>query len=193
MSDAIQLSPLRAALGRPSLAKSVLMVIAGSLLLTLSAKVQVPFFPVPMTMQVLVVLLIGAAYGPKLAGATLAAYILQGAAGLPVFAGTPEKGLGLAYMFGPTGGYLAGFFVAAIAVGWMAERGWNTGPLRTAVSGLVGMAAIYALGLAWLGTVVGWDKPVLSFGLWPFLPGEVLKLALMVMIVHLGNTALRRP
>lgn len=193
MSDAIQTSPLRAALGRPSVVKSILLVIAGSLLLILSAKVQVPFFPVPMTMQVLVVLLIGAAYGPKLAGATIAAYLLQGAAGLPVFAGTPEKGLGLAYMVGPTGGYLAGFLIAAIAVGWIAERGWDKGPLRIAVSGLVGIAAIYALGLAWLGTVVGWDKPVLSFGLWPFLPAEVLKLALMVMIVHLGNTALRRP
>ncbi len=192
MSDAIHISPLRAALGRPSLAKSVLMVLAGSLLLTLSAKVQVPFFPVPMTMQVLVVLLIGAAYGPRLAGATLGAYLLQGAAGLPVFAGTPEKGLGLAYMVGPTGGYLAGFLVAAIAVGWMAERGWDKGPLRIAASGLVGLAAIYALGLAWLGAVVGWDKPVLAWGLWPFLPAEALKLALMVMIVHLGNSAIRR-
>jgi biotin transport system substrate-specific component len=124
VSDITHLSPLRAALGRPSLAKSVGLVLIGSLLLTLSARVQVPFFPVPMTLQVLVVLLIGVAYGPRLAGATLAAWLAQGAAGLPVFAGTPEKGLGLAYMAGPTGGYLAGFLVAAILVGWLAERGW---------------------------------------------------------------------
>ncbi|MEM9343385.1 MAG: biotin transporter BioY [Pseudomonadota bacterium] len=191
MSDTLT-SPFRTALGRPSLTKSVLMVIAGSLLLTLSAKVQVPFFPVPMTMQVLVVLLIGAAYGPKLAGATLATYLMQGAVGLPVFAGTPEKGIGLAYMVGPTGGYLLGFLVAAIAVGWMAERGWDRGPVRIAVAGLVGLVAIYAIGLAWLGAVVGWDQPVLTWGLWPFLPAEALKLALMVVIVHLGNSALRR-
>ncbi len=192
MTDATRRSPLRTALERPSLARSALMVIAGSLLLTLSAKVQVPFFPVPMTMQVLVVLLIGAAYGSRLAAATLAVYLAQGAAGLPVFAGTPEKGVGLAYMFGPTGGYLAGFLVAAMAVGWMADRGWTRGPLRIAVSGLVGLAAIYAPGLVWLGAAVGWDQPVLSFGLWPFLPAEALKLALMVVLIHLGNTALRR-
>ena len=192
MSDAIRLSPMRAALGRPSLAKSVLMVLAGSLLLTLSAKVQVPFFPVPMTMQVLVVLLIGAAYGPRLAGVTLGAYLLQGAAGLPVFAGTPEKGIGLAYMVGPTGGYLLGFLVAAIAVGWLVERGWDKTIPRLAGAGFAGLLAIYALGLAWLGAVVGWDQPVLAWGLWPFLPAEALKLALMVVIVHSANTALRR-
>jgi biotin transport system substrate-specific component len=168
------------------------MVLLGSLLLTLSAKAQVPFFPVPMTLQVLVVLLIGVAFGPRLAGITLAAYLAQGAAGLPVFAGTPEKGIGLAYMAGPTGGYLAGFFVATVIVGWMAERGWDRGPVRLALTGLVGIAAIYALGLAWLGALIGWDQPVLAYGLWPFLPAEALKLALMVVIVHLGNSALRR-
>ena len=192
MSDTTQTSPLRAALGRPSLARSVAMVLLGSLLLTLSAKVQVPFFPVPMTLQVLVVLLIGVAFGPRLAGVTLAAYLAQGAAGLPVFAGTPEKGIGLAYMAGPTGGYLAGFFAAAVVVGWMAERGWDRGPVRLAFTGLVGIAAIYALGLAWLGALIGWDQPVLAYGLLPFLPAEALKLALMVVIVHLGNSALRR-
>lgn len=192
MADALTLSSLRPALARPTLATSMLMVIVGSLLLTLSAKVQVPFYPVPMTMQVLVVLLLGAAYGPLLAGATLAAYLLQGAAGLPVFAGAPEKGVGLAYMAGPTGGYLAGFFVAAITVGWMTKRGWDQGLVRIAVAGFMGLVAIYALGLAWLGMVVGWDKPVLSYGLWPFLPAEATKLALMVVIVHLWRAPARR-
>ncbi len=192
MSSSLHISPLRAALGQPGLARAALLVVAGSLLLTLSAKVQVPFFPVPMTMQVLVVLLIGASYGTRLAGVTLGAYLSQGAAGLPVFAGTPEKGLGLAYMVGPTGGYLVGFLLAAVAVGWLAERGWGKGILRLAATGLVGLALIYLPGIAWLGAIVGWDKPILSFGLWPFLPAEVLKLALMVAILHAANNALRR-
>ncbi len=191
MTDLVQASPIRAAFARPGLAKSVMMVVLGSLLLTLSAKVQVPFFPVPMTMQVLVVLLIGVSFGPKLAGATLAAYLMQGAIGLPVFAGTPEKGIGLAYMAGPTGGYLAGFFVAAVATGWLAERGWDRSIWRLTATGLVGLAAIYALGLLWLGILIGWDQPILAYGLWPFLPAEALKLALLVMLVHFGNGALR--
>ena len=134
--------PRLSVLSRPGLARSVAAVVLGSLLLTLSAQLQVPFFPVPMTLQVLVVLLVGVAAGPRLAGVTLAVYLAQGAAGLPVFAGTPEKGLGLAYMAGPTGGYLLGFLVAAVLVGWMAERGWDRGPLRLAVTGLAGIAAI---------------------------------------------------
>src|SRR5690349_15200312 len=103
------------------------LALAGSLLLTASAKAQVPMWPVPMTMQSFVVLVIGMAYGARLAGATVALYLLEGALGLPVFAGTPEKGIGLAYMAGPTGGYLAGFAVAAVAMGWLAERGWDRG------------------------------------------------------------------
>ena len=192
MSETVRVSSLRSTRARHGTAMSALMIVVGSILLAVSAKVQVPFFPVPMTMQVLVVLLIGVTLGPRLAGATVAAYLLQGAAGLPVFAGTPEKGIGLAYMAGPTGGYLAGFFVAAAAVGWMAERGWDRDPLRLLATGIVGLAAIYALGLLWLGVLIGWDQPVLAYGLWPFLPAEGLKLVVFVMIVHLGNRMLRR-
>lgn len=192
MSDATRTTPLRAALGAPNLAKSALMVVAGSLLMTLAAKVQVPFFPVPMTMQVLVALLIGAAFGPRLAFVTLGVYLMQGAAGLPVFAGTPEKGLGLAYMAGPTGGYLFGFLAAAVLTGWLTERGLARGVPGLAVAGLLGIGAIYAPGLLWLGALIGWDQPVLALGLWPFLPAEALKLALFVTIVAAGRAAVGR-
>ena len=192
MSDILHQPNLRVALSQPNLTGSIVMVVAGSLLMTLAAKAQVPFFPVPMTMQVLVALLIGTAYGPKLAGVTMAAYLSQGAVGLPVFAGTPDKGIGLAYMVGPTGGYLLGFLLAAVVAGWLAGRGWDRSPLWLAAAGLAGIAAIYGPGLIWLGALVGWDQPVLAWGLWPFLPAEVLKLALFVVFVHLGNSALRR-
>src|SRR5690606_16484525 len=108
----------------PAWLRNMLLAVGGSLLLTLSAKINVPFYPVPMTMQTFAVLLIGAAFGWRLGTATVLLYLAQGAAGLPVFAGTPEKGIGLLYLMGPTGGYLVGFAVAAAVVGWLAERGW---------------------------------------------------------------------
>ncbi len=192
MSDANLQTNLRSAFGQAGLTTSIVMVVTGSLLMTLAAKVQVPLFPVPMTMQVLVALLIGAAYGPRLAAITLSAYLAEGAAGLPVFAGTPEKGIGLAYMAGPTGGYLLGFLLAAVTTGWLSEHGGDRGPWRLAATGLAGIAAIYVPGLLWLGTLIGWDQPVLAYGLWPFVPAEVLKLALFVLIVSGGTWALRR-
>ena len=172
--------------GRRSLLQAALIAVAGSALLWASAKVQVPFFPVPMTMQTFVVLFLGFALGSRLGAATVLLYLAEGATGLPVFAGTPEKGLGLAYMAGPTGGYLAGFVVAAFVTGWFAERGLDRRLVTAAIAALAGLVAIYALGLAWLGAVVGWDKPVLSFGLYPFLPAEGLKLALLAAILPLA-------
>jgi len=156
----------------------VLLVLAGTALLTLSAKLSVPFFPVPMTFQSLVVLLIGASFGPRLGALTLAAYLVQGAAGLPVFAGTPEKGIGLAYMVGPTGGFLVGFLLAATAVGWLVRRGAGRSFVSAAGTMLIGTVAVYAPGLLWLGAVVGWDKPVLEWGLYPFVYGDILKLVI---------------
>ncbi len=172
--------------GRRSLLQAALIAVAGSALLWASAKVQIPFFPVPMTMQTFVVLFLGFALGSRLGAATVLLYLAEGATGLPVFAGTPEKGLGLAYMAGPTGGYLAGFVVAAFVTGWFAERGLDRRLVTAAIAALAGLVAIYALGLAWLGAVVGWDKPVLSFGLYPFLPAEGLKLALLAAILPLA-------
>jgi len=154
------------------------LALLGSLLLTLSAKVQIPFYPVPLTMQTLVVLLLGFAYGARLAALCMLLYLAEGALGLPVFAGTPEKGVGLAYMLGPTGGYLAGFVAAAALCGALAERGWDRRVVPTLAAMLAGNLLIYACGLLWLGLLLGWDKPLLQWGLLPFLPGDLLKIAL---------------
>ncbi|NIA70611.1 biotin transporter BioY [Pelagibius litoralis] len=174
-----------------SLVFKLTAVIAGSLLLALSSKLQVPFWPVPMTMQTLVVLTIGMALGPRLALATLGLYLLQGAVGLPVFAGTPEKGLGLAYMTGPTGGYLAGFVIAAVLVGKLAERRWDRHPLTTAAAMLAGMAVIYALGAAWLAGFIGIEKAV-QFGVLPFLLADAVKIMLATALIPLAWRAVRR-
>ena len=150
----------------------------GIVILTLASKVQVPFWPVPMTLQTLAVLMIGATAGLRLGGSTALAWLGLGALGTPVFA----TGSGLAYMAGPTGGYLAGFLLAAVAVGYLADKGYG----RTAVSAigmlLVGLVAIYALGLGWLALLIGAQKAV-ALGFLPFIPAEILKLALGTAIL----------
>ncbi len=169
--------------GSSGLTRNLMLAVGGSLLLWASARLQVPFYPVPMTMQTFVVLMIGAAYGWRLGAATVALYLLQGALGMPVFAGTPEKGIGLAYMAGPTGGYLVGYVAAAAVTGALAGRGWDRRVSTTLLSMLAGTAVIYAFGIGWLGTVVGWDKPVLAWGLTPFLLGDLVKLALAAAVL----------
>ncbi len=158
-----------------------LLALAGSLLLALSAKIQVPFYPVPMTLQTAAVLLLGAAYGPRMAAATVLLYLLEGALGLPVFAGTPERGVGLAYMLGPTGGYLAGFLPAAWIAGKAVGSGWRG--LALALAFLAAMAAIYLPGLLWLAGFVGGAKAV-AVGFVPFIWGDLLKLALAAALVE---------
>lgn len=150
-------------------------VVVGSLLLALSARISVPFYPVPLTMQTFVVIGLALALGPWRAAAAVLLYLAEGAAGLPVFAGTPEKGIGLAYMMGPTGGYLAGYLPAALLGGWLATRGWDRKPLSAMAAALLAGAVIYVPGLLWLGAVIGFDKPVLAFGLYPFVPGDICK------------------
>jgi len=166
--------------------KNILLAVLGTIALWISAKVSIPFWPVPLTMQTLVVLMIGMTFGWRLGGATLLLYLAEGAVGLPVFAGTPEKGIGVAYMMGSTGGYLVGFVLAAITVGWLAERGWDRNPLTTAAAMLLGNIIIYVPGLVWLGSVVGWEKPIFAWGLTPFLAGDALKLALAAALMPLG-------
>ena len=161
-----------------SLPHGLLLAGAGSLALALSAKLQIPFYPVPVTMQTFVLLTLAMAYGPRLACAAVGLYLLQGAFGLPVFAGTPEKGIGIAYMLGPTGGYLLGFLLAAGLCGWLAQRGWDRNVATTALAMLLGNALIYVPGLLWLGMLLGWDKPILQWGLLPFVYGDGLKLLL---------------
>lgn len=163
-----------------------LLAIGGSIAMWVSAKVQIPFYPVPLTFQTLVVLLIGFAFGPRLAFVTLALYLAEGAIGLPVFANTPERGIGIAYMLGPTGGYLLGFLVAGTFTGWLAGRGWDRRIVTTVAAMVIGNAIIYALGLAWLGSVIGWDKPVLAFGMIPFLWGDLLKVLLAAALLPMA-------
>ena len=174
----------------PSLLKNITLAILGTLAIWVSAKIQIPFYPVPMTMQVFVVLAIGAAFGSRLGAATVLLYLAEGAAGLPVFAGTPEKGIGLAYMAGPTGGFLIGFVIAAFITGTLAERGWDRNFVTTALAMLFGLAAIYALGLLWLAAPflpitefggIGFDKAI-QFGLQPFIIADLVKVALAAML-----------
>ena len=160
-----------------------LTMIAGSLLLWASAKVSVPFWQVPMTMQVFAVLMLGLCLGAPLSVAAVAHYLAQGAMGLPVFQGTPENGLGIVYMAGPTGGFQAGFLAAALVTGLAADRGLARGPIGATLAGLAGVGVIYALGLAWLGMLLGWDKPILAWGFWPFILGDLLKVVLAGLLI----------
>jgi biotin transport system substrate-specific component len=160
-----------------------LLVVLGTILLTVSAKLKVPFYPVPMTMQVCVVLALGLALGFRLALATVLLYLIEGAAQLPVFAGTPERGSGLAYMMGPTGGYLLGYAFAAAAVGMLADRGWGRHWATAILAGLIGLAIIYVPGIVWLGTVIGWYKPVLELGFMPFILGDLVKVLVAALAV----------
>lgn len=157
-------------------------VILGSLLLWASAKVQVPLWPVPMTMQTYVVLTMGALLGWRLGGATVATYLAEGALGLPVFAGTPMNGIGIGYIAGPTGGYLAGYLPAVLLVGVLTTGRRSRSMFATGAALLAGELTILVLGCAWLAVLLGWDKAI-ALGLGPFLVGDALKLALATLTV----------
>ncbi|MDC0650128.1 biotin transporter BioY [Candidatus Puniceispirillum sp.] len=178
LTDAIILGPFAAKAVSAPVAKAFLIVI-GSLLLAMSAQIKIPFYPVPVTGQTLVVLLIGMTYGPRLGGATVAAYLLQGALGLPVFAGTA---VGMAALVGPTGGYLAGFLVAAVIMGFLAERGMGRSVISTVIAMMIGNAVIYAMGVAWLSGFIGMEK-ALMFGMAKFLYGDALKLVIAACLM----------
>jgi biotin transport system substrate-specific component len=173
---------------REGLLRPAVLVAVGVALLVLSAKLKVPFYPVPMTMQTLAVLLLGLAYGLPLGALTVASYLVLGAVGLPVFADTPEKGIGLAYMVGPTGGYLAGFLVAGVLAGALAERGFDRGVWRLGAVMLFGHAVILLLGWAWLAQYVGMAR-AWNVGVAPFHLATVLKslmgIALMMALWRL--------
>lgn len=166
-----------------TLVRSIILAVLGSVALWISAKISIPFWPVPLTMQTLVVLMIGMAFGTSLGVATVLLYLAEGAVGLPVFSGTLEMGIGLAYMMGTTGGYLVGFVLAVGTVGCLSERGWDHTPQTTAATMLIGNIVIYIPGLLWLGAVIGWDKPVFAWGLAPFLAGDALKLVLAAFLM----------
>ncbi|NUB12652.1 biotin transporter BioY [Azospirillum brasilense] len=161
---------------RGGLLTAATAAVLGSLLLAASAKVQVPFWPVPMTMQSMVVILLGMAYGSRLATATVLLYLLEGLAGLPVFAGP-------AYMAGPTAGYLLGFVLAAGVTGLLAERGWDRSPLKAVGALAIGHALLFVPGVAWMAVLFGGEKAV-ALGLTPFLAATVLKTALGAAIMQ---------
>jgi biotin transport system substrate-specific component len=161
----------------------VLLAIVGTLLIWASAKVKVPFYPVPVTMQVFVIMGIAASYGFRLGLATILLYMAEGALGAPVFTDTPEKGIGLAYMMQATGGYLAGFVAMTAIVGWFAERGFDRNPFTLFGVMLAGIAVMYVLGLAWLGALFGWDKPILEWGFYPFILADLTKIALASCLI----------
>lgn len=152
--------------------RGVTLAVVGSALLTVSAKVQIPFWPVPLTMQTFVVMVLGLGYGARLGVATVALYLAQGALGMPVFA----DGGGLPYFAGPTGGFLLGFLPAAALLGHLADRGWHRSLPRALLAALAGDAIIFACGIAWLSALIGF-APAVANGLVPFLPGDLLKIA----------------
>ena len=176
--------------GKASLMRDAALALAATGLLTLSAKVQVPLF-IPMTLQTLVVLVIGASFGWRLGAATVLLYLAEGAAGLPVFAGTPEKGIGLAYMMGSTGGYLAGFVLAALLTGFMAERGLTKSIPGALLTMALGHAVIFAAGFAWLATLMGVDKAFM-LGVAPFYAATAIKTALGAALLPASWWALTR-
>ena len=163
--------------------KQAALVVAGVLVLAIAAKIKVPMWPVPITMGTFAVLTLGAAYGPRLGLTTILAYMLVGALGFDVFAGSSAEAYGLTYMMGGTGGYLVGYVLAVFALGWFARKGWDRTMGRMAVAMLVGNALIYVPGLVWLGQLYGWDQPILAWGLTPFLIGDALKLVLAALLV----------
>jgi biotin transport system substrate-specific component len=177
--------------GTARIVANVIAVVAGSLVLWAAAKIQVPFFPVPMTLTTLAIMLIGATYGWRLGLATVALYLLEGAFGLPVFSGTPERGIGLAYMMGPTGGYLVGYLAAIFIVGWFAERGADKSAIRLFGVMLVADAVILALGYIWLASLIG-AEAAWTGGVAPFLLGDLLKVAIAALAVPAGNRLLGR-
>lgn len=163
--------------------KQAALVVVGIAILAICAKIRVPMWPVPITMGTFGVLALGAAYGARLGLVTILGYMVIGVLGFEVFAGSSAESNGIAYMMGGTGGYLVGYVLATAVLGVLAARGWDRSFGWMALALLIGNVAIYVPGLAWLGTLYGWDKPILEWGLTPFLVGDVIKLALAAMLL----------
>jgi biotin transport system substrate-specific component len=178
----------RPAAGALRRVEQALLVVAGILILAAAAKMKIPVpgSPVPVTMGTFAVLGIGAAYGPRLGLVTILGYMIVGALGFDVFANSSATVNGIEYMMGGTGGYLAGYVLATLALGWLARRGWDRSVGWMALAMLIGNALIYVPGLLWLGHLRGWDKPILAWGLTPFLIGDALKLALAALLLPMA-------
>ena len=167
-------------LRQSKLLKYVFLALIGSIILAVSSKIKIPFYPVPMTMQTLVVLMIGIVFGWKLGLATVSLYLFEGIIGLPVFSGTPEKGLGLVYFTGPTMGYLLGFLVAVYISG---KFNYDSNIIKNFFKLLLATSFIYILGMTWLGNLIGWDKPIFQLGAQPFLLAELFKILIVTFAI----------
>ena len=166
-------------LTQTKLVKSLIVIVLGSIALTISAKIKIPFYPVPMTMQTFVVLFLGISFGYKVGLATVGLYLIEGIAGFPVFSNSPEKGVGIVYFTGPTMGYLIGFLTAS----FLASKINNKDNFLFILSKLIlATSTIYILGLFWLGTLIGWDKPIFELGAKPFLLAEIFKIIILTLL-----------
>ena len=163
------------------LLKYVFLALIGSIILAASSKIKIPFYPVPMTMQTLIVLVIGIGFGWKLGLATVSLYLLEGIIGLPVFSGTPEKGIGLIYFTGPTMGYLIGFLIAVYISG---KFNYDNNLVKNFLKLTLATSFIYILGMSWLGSLIGWDKPIFQLGAQPFLLAELFKILIATLAIN---------
>ena len=159
--------------------KSVIVIFLGSVMLAISAKIKIPFYPVPMTMQTFMVLFLGVCVGYKIAISTVGLYLIEGVLGLPVFSNSPERGVGLVYFTGPTMGYLIGFIFASFLASFVKI---NDNYFIIFIKLVVAVSIIYILGVLWLGTLIGWDKPIFQLGVTPFLLAELFKIVLLTVI-----------
>jgi len=159
--------------------KYILVIFFGSILLAISSKIKIPFYPVPMTMQTFVVLFLGMSFGYKVGLAAVSLYLFEGIIGFPVFSNSPEKGVGLVYFTGPTMGYLIGFLFATFLAGYFNFKG---NILINFIKLLISVSTIYILGVIWLGYLIGWDKPIASLGVTPFLLAELFKIVILTLL-----------
>ena len=161
--------------------KFLFIALMGSVILAISSKIKIPFYPVPMTMQTLVVLMMGIGFGWRLGVATVTLYLFEGIIGLPVFSGTPEKGIGLIYFTGPTMGYLIGFLVAVFFAG---KFNYDNNLIKNFFKLTLSISFVYILGMIWLGGLIGWDKPIFKLGAQPFLLAELFKVLLATLAIY---------
>ena len=164
--------------------KTIFIILIGSIFLAISSKIKIPFYPVPMTMQTFVVLLIGIIFGWKIGLATISLYLFEGIMGLPVFSGTPEKGVGIIYFTGPTMGYLLGFLIAVFFAG---KFDYSNNLVINFLKLSFATSFIYLLGMFWLGYLIGWDKPIFKLGAQPFLLAELFKVILATFVARQIN------
>ena len=161
------------------LVKYVIIVFLGSIILAISAKIKIPFYPVPMTMQTFIVLLLGISFGYKIGIATISLYLLEGIVGLPVFSNSPERGIGLVYFTGPTMGYLLGFISACYLASFIKI---NENYFIVFLRLIISVSTIYIMGVLWLGHIIGWEKPLVELGVTPFLLAEIFKITLIALL-----------